>query len=369
MSSTIERKLAAIMFTDIVGYSKICGNDESTALSILDNQESLIKPLVSKHKGNIITTTGDGYLIEFSSSVEAVECAIGMQASIKEYNKKEEKLKFHIRIGIHLGDVAVIGDNILGEGVNIAARIEPMASPDGICMTEVVYQSVKSKLDISPERISEVDLKNIDDKHTLYKIPNVSVEDISNNESMGDFQVSIKDIIKQPINKKHFLRNFFIMFIGYELIFSLAPESIAFIRGMIYDNYEYTAPYFKSTGVVNWWEIFFSAMAAVCLLIATFLYTKRVAKIIFNDIRNVSMISNILIQQLGYKCIGKKKDKIKFYIDKRELVPSIFRFKYLKKLEEIANTLYLKFNGNTIIIEAKNHDIYEFLKKIKKLSK
>jgi len=140
---SIDRKLAAIMFTDIVGFTKIMGDDETTALSILASQQSLINTLVKEHKGNIIKKTGDGFLIDFPSTVEAVECATQMQDSIKSYNMSDDNFEFHIRIGIHLGDIAIVGDGILGDGVNIASRIEPLASPDGICITDAVYQSVK----------------------------------------------------------------------------------------------------------------------------------------------------------------------------------------------------------------------------------
>ena len=186
-SSQIERKLAAIMFTDIVGFTKIMGDDESTALSILENQQSLINPIVNERKGTIIKKMGDGLLIEFPSTVEAVECATQMQDSIKSYNSSDSNLEFHIRIGIHLGDVVILGDDILGDGVNIASRIEPLARPDGICITEAVYQSVKSKLKLDAKRIDEVDLRHIDDKYTIYKIPNeASVNDSQHPKSEID---------------------------------------------------------------------------------------------------------------------------------------------------------------------------------------
>ncbi|MDP7028511.1 MAG: adenylate/guanylate cyclase domain-containing protein, partial [Candidatus Marinimicrobia bacterium] len=105
----IERKLAAIMFTDIAGFTKIMGDDESTALSILENQQSLINPIIKEHKGTIIKKMGDGLLIEFPSTVESVECAIQMQDSIKSYNMSDDNLEFHIRIGIHLGDIVILG--------------------------------------------------------------------------------------------------------------------------------------------------------------------------------------------------------------------------------------------------------------------
>ena len=152
-SSRIERKLAAIMFTDIVGFTKIMGNDEKTALTILEKQQSLLNPIIQERKGTIIKKMGDGLLIEFPSTVEAVECATQIQAQIKLYNEDNNNIEFHIRIGIHLGDIVVLGDDILGDGVNIASRIEPLASSDGICITDAVYKSVKSRLKLDANRI------------------------------------------------------------------------------------------------------------------------------------------------------------------------------------------------------------------------
>ena len=128
-------------------------------------QESLLTPIIKDYGGNVIKRTGDGYLIEFPSSVNAVKSALKMQEVINSLRPDSDDNYFQIRIGIHLGDIVQIGDDILGDGVNIAARIEPLAPAGGICLTETVYQSVKSKVDISPKRISNVDLKNIDDKY------------------------------------------------------------------------------------------------------------------------------------------------------------------------------------------------------------
>jgi len=185
----IERKLATIMFTDIVGFTKIMGDDETTALTILENQQSLINPIVKERKGTIIKKMGDGLLIEFPSTVEAVECATQMQESIKTYNSSDDNIEFHIRIGIHLGDIVILGDDILGDGVNIASRIEPLASPDGICITDAVYQSVKSKLKLDAKRIDEVDLKHIDDKYTIYKIPENDIEKYNEKITEGSYPI------------------------------------------------------------------------------------------------------------------------------------------------------------------------------------
>ena len=172
MSSNIERKLSAVMFTDIVGFTKTMAKSEDAAINILKAQDDIFSPLIEKFRGNLLKKMGDGILVEFSSAVNAVDCALNIQSAIKEYNESDIN-NFHIRIGIHLGDILMLGDDILGDGVNIASRIEPLAAPDGICITEAVHQSIKSKLNIDAKRITEVDLKHIDDKYTIYKLPNI----------------------------------------------------------------------------------------------------------------------------------------------------------------------------------------------------
>ena len=201
MDTNTKRRLAAIMFTDIVGWTITMTKDETKAIELVKNQELLLTPIIDKYNGKIIKRTGDGYLLEYSSSVEAVECAIDIQEAIKNYNSHKDNLEFHIRIGIHLGDIVVYGNDILGEGVTIASRIESLANPDGICMTEVVYNSVKSKMDINPTRIKDVDLKHIDDKYTLYKIP-----DSINNDFNDDKSKEIKKITTK-INKIENIHN------------------------------------------------------------------------------------------------------------------------------------------------------------------
>ena len=381
MSSTTERKLAAIMFTDIVGFTSIMRKDESTGISILENQESIVNPLLNKHKGNLVKRTGDGYLLEFSSSVEAVECAIAMQKEIKEYNTNQDNLEFHIRIGIHIGDIMMIGDDIIGDGVNIASRIEPMANPDGICMTEAVYQSVKSKLDISPQRISEVDLKYIDDKYTIYKIPDELGDKPSDDNLKEEYQVHIKEVIKYSIDKieliKSSLFNIILVAAGYYFGFYIIIGSI--LDALNFAGYislsgdgllkSFTPFTDYKTGNIDWIGTSLIILAIFCTIMSSITRIKRKSKIVFDDIRNVQTIANILIIQMGYSLIGNKGDRIKFYDNSKSLQEyeyKIFRFKYYKKLIESANSLYLKFDGNTIEIEAKNENISKFIKQIKK---
>ena len=149
----IERRLTAILAADIAGYSRLTGLDEEGTLKRLRTlRRELISPAVALHRGRIVKTTGDGILIEFPSVVEAVRCALDVQRGMDGRNadvQAEQWIEF--RVGINLGDVVVEGDDLLGDGVNVAARLEGIAEPGGICISEAAYQQVRDKLDLNFE--------------------------------------------------------------------------------------------------------------------------------------------------------------------------------------------------------------------------
>ena len=157
------RKLAAILAADVVGYSRLTGLDEEGTLKRLRKlRRELINPAVALHRGRIVKTTGDGILIEFPSVVDAVRCALDVQRGTDGRNmdaSAEQRIEF--RIGINLGDVVIEGDDLLGDGVNVAARLEGISEPGGICISEAAYQQVRDKLDVSFEDAGEQQLKNI----------------------------------------------------------------------------------------------------------------------------------------------------------------------------------------------------------------
>ena len=146
MSQT--RHLAAILAADVAGYSRLMGADEEGTLAALKQlRHELLDPKIEKHRGRIVKTTGDGVLIEFGSVVGAVECALSLQQQAAERNSGitgEHRMDW--RIGIHLGDVLVEGDDILGDGVNIAARLEAIAEPGGICLSEDAFRQVRGNV-------------------------------------------------------------------------------------------------------------------------------------------------------------------------------------------------------------------------------
>ena len=159
----VERKLAAIFAADVVGYSRLMGEDEAGTLARLkEHRRELIDPSIAEHKGRIVKTTGHGILVEFPSVVEAVACAVAVQRGMGERNAATpEDQRIVFRVGVNLGDIIVEDDDIFGDGVNVAARLEALAEPGGICVNRVVRDQVRDKLDIAFEDMGEQQVKNI----------------------------------------------------------------------------------------------------------------------------------------------------------------------------------------------------------------
>src|SRR6516225_4505090 len=167
------RKLAAILVVDVVGYSRLAGADEDRTLARLRALRSdLIDPTISVHNGRIVKRTGDGALVEFRSVVDAVRCAVEIQNAMVERNAGvEADRRIEFRIGIHLGDVVEESDgDLMGDGVNIAARLEGVASPGAICLSEDAYRQVKSRLNFEIRDLGERALKNIADPLRVYAL-------------------------------------------------------------------------------------------------------------------------------------------------------------------------------------------------------
>ena len=158
----VERRLTAVLAADLVGYSRLMGADEEGTARRLRMHRSAVEPVVVEHGGRIVKTTGDGMLIEFGSIVGAVQCAIAMQQlTVEREARVPEDRRLRLRIGVHLGDVLVEGDDILGDGVNIAARLEGIAEPNGICISGDAFRQVQGKVHAEFADMGEQQLKNI----------------------------------------------------------------------------------------------------------------------------------------------------------------------------------------------------------------
>jgi class 3 adenylate cyclase len=167
----MTRKLAAIMFTDIVGYSRMMGKDEEATIRLLEDYEDILSPTIDRHKGQILKKIGDGLFCEFSSAIDAAECSLEIQSLIRDYNqKKAKKNSMLVRIGIHVGDVIKKENDLFGDGVNVAARIEPLAPPGGIYISDSVHSAISSHPRFKIKNIGLSSLKNIEKQHHLYQI-------------------------------------------------------------------------------------------------------------------------------------------------------------------------------------------------------
>jgi class 3 adenylate cyclase/cytochrome c-type biogenesis protein CcmH/NrfG len=169
---TEQRKLAAIMFTDIVGYSALAQKNEALALKLLEEHRQLLRPLFRKHEGTEIKTIGDAFLVEFISTLEAIRCAEEIQEVLKDryVAASGQSVKIQIRIGLHMGDVVYRENDVFGDGVNIASRIEPLANPGGICLSQQVYDQVHNKFAGKFINLGAVPLKNIETPLNVYRL-------------------------------------------------------------------------------------------------------------------------------------------------------------------------------------------------------
>src|ERR1051325_871176 len=158
-----ERRLAAILAADVASYSRLMEADEEGTLAALKAiRRELSSPTIAEHRGRIVKTTGDGVLVEFPSVVDAVRCAVEVQRAMAERNAsvaREKRIEF--RVGVNLGDIISDEHDIYGDGVNVAARLEGLAKPGGICVSGVVRDQVRDKLDIAFEDLGEQQVKNI----------------------------------------------------------------------------------------------------------------------------------------------------------------------------------------------------------------
>jgi len=178
-----KRKLAAILSADVKGYSRLMGEDEEGTIRTLKVYLEAITGFIQKHQGRVVGTAGDSVLAEFASVVDAVRCAVEIQEELKDRNKElPEDRRMEFRIGVNLGDVVEEGDNILGDGVNVAARVESLAEAGGICISGTVYDQIKNKLAFSYDFVGEQTVKNIKEPVRVYRVlmePGVKVPEIA----------------------------------------------------------------------------------------------------------------------------------------------------------------------------------------------
>jgi adenylate cyclase len=159
----VERRLAAVLAADVAGYSRLMGRDEERTLAQLKTfRKTVVDPGIATHRGRIVKTTGDGILVEFASAVDAARCAVQIQQEMAQQNTAvPPELRIEFRIGIHVGDIIIDDNDIFGDGVNIAARLEGLAEPGGVCVSDDAHRQIRGKIDVAFDDIGEQTLKNI----------------------------------------------------------------------------------------------------------------------------------------------------------------------------------------------------------------
>ena len=171
-SERVERRLTAILAADVAGYSRLMGADEEGTLARLKAyRRELIDPKIAEHRGRIVKTTGDGLLAEFASVVDAVRCAVEIQDEMAKRNADEPPdRRIEFRVGINVGDIIIDESDIFGDGVNVAARLEALAKPGGICVSRMARDQVRDKLDLVFEDMGEQQVKNIARPVRAYRV-------------------------------------------------------------------------------------------------------------------------------------------------------------------------------------------------------
>src|SRR5437868_15115605 len=171
MSADEQRKLAAIMFTDMVGYSALSQRDEKLAQELLEEHRQLLREIFPRFNGTEIKTIGDAFLVEFGSALEAAQCALEIQRTLAKRNHDvPSDNRIELRIGIHVGDVVHREGDVYGDGVNIASRIQPVAGIGGICISVDVERQIHNALEARFEKLAPIELKNVEVPMDLFRI-------------------------------------------------------------------------------------------------------------------------------------------------------------------------------------------------------
>jgi class 3 adenylate cyclase len=159
-----DRQLAAILFTDIVGFTAMMGEDEDKALRVLDQNRNIQKKIIRKHRGKWLKEMGDGSLVIFYTATEAITAALDIQHNIQESGN------FNVRMGVHISEIVFTDSDVFGDGVNVASRISDKASSNEICISETVFQNIRNREDLHIDLVGEMKLKNVSYKLIVYKI-------------------------------------------------------------------------------------------------------------------------------------------------------------------------------------------------------
>ena len=340
-----DRKLAAIMFADIVSYSRLMGSNESEAFKLLNDFEEMSAKIVDTFSGIIIKKNGDQIFCEFSSAKNAVDASLELQDKLSEYNDSRPKdFKLEVRIGIHIGDIVKKNNDIFGDGVNVAARIQPLSSPGGICVSGAVSESLSSHPDYDIISKGEQDLKNILQKHTIFQVKtgHETIEPV-----ISKISKKTKEKSSNP-NTKYWIiiSPFLLMAIIFTLLIlqKVAKDTMkGFVDTM--DTFESMADSENNSNILLFGNIFSvpEDIPDITLFyekgkkdtlpdnVELFPLPKRELNNIYDEVLS-SIQANVFIGDLE---VHSKYDLDKFYKEKNDLVPD-YKIKSFNMLRQIA---------------------------------
>jgi len=286
----------ALMFSDIRGYNRILELDEQDATELLAIHDKISQEVINEYNGRLIKRNDDSILASFVSANDAYLCAIDFQERLKSFNENKDKpRRLLVSIGLHKGEVEIRNDQIFGEQVNIAARLQTLAEPGSVCLSDAIYNAISRMIDIKAIEYRDIELENLPGSHNVYKTLSIYREEFKIGRPVlrlkSDFQYRIKEIEHIPGNGISFL---FTAFKAMLLLIALLILIAAFHARQSGINF---------SGLLNSWAsnpaIYFAVVPASIFLSA--LYARRKMRAVFYDIRDVDRILSYIMQELGYR--------------------------------------------------------------------
>lgn len=352
MTQDTSRRLTAIMFTDIYGYSRLMSKSEKKAIEMLYFHDEITGKLIIQNGGSLIKRMGDATFSEFPSCLNAFQTAMQLHAEIKKYNESipvEDRLI--IRVGIHVGDVVVRDGDLFGDGVNTAARLEKLALPGGICLSDAAYSAIKGFSEVPLHRVDHVQLKNIAGELSIYMTDSIypgefplSAEQ-EKQELPDNFR--IKSIKKVPPEKRGPFESLFVAL----LIMLVINFLMVLVHNMLSEeSLKESLNSFLNKKflviMVIMYDIFFIILITISRL-------RSAMKITFGDVRGVDKLLNLVVQKVGFKKPIKKDGDLVFK-------PTTYNFVMWNTQKMVVN-----ISGNHVFISGS----YLFIRKVRKLLK
>lgn len=350
--SKIDRRLSAIMFTDIYGYSRLMNKSEEHALELLRFHDEVTGKHIRENNGSLIKRMGDATFSEFTSCLNAFKAANQVHNELRDYNKdKSFENRLIIRVGIHIGDVVVRDGDLFGDGVNTAARLEKLALPGGTCLSDAAYSAIRGLTDTPLHRIDKVELKNISGELTIYLSDSIYPGEFplpDKQEQPGlPSNFRIRSMKKVPPEKRGSVESLL-----------MAVFIMALINAfMIVFNSLLTGNSLKESALLfienTFFLLFIIIYDAVFIVIITLLRTRSAMKVTFEDVRGIDKLLNLVVQKVGFRKPSMKEEDLVFK-------PTTYNLIMFNTQKMIVN-----ISGNHVIISGSAL----FIRRVRKLLK